>query len=130
MPLPHPISIPITSNATSLLNMINLLPLTRPLDHPREIHNRQAEREIHARQHDSQEDIPTQQARDERERPRRLLALGRDGRVALRRVDEGAREQPERRDQREEDEEEDEVGAHCADEVDQAQHAHADHEVG
>ena len=98
--------------------MVDLLPLTRPLNHPREIHNRQAEREVHARQHDSQEDVPTQQTSDERERTRGLLALRRDGGVALRRVDEGAREQPEGRDQREEDEEEDEVGAHGADEVD------------
>lgn len=86
----------------TLLNMLHLL-LTRAPNHARQIDNRQRKRKIDTRKHNSEEDIPAQQTRDESEGASRFLALCGRGGVPLGCVQEGASEQSESRDQSEED---------------------------
>jgi hypothetical protein len=57
------------------------------------------------------------------------LTLGGNRQFAQSSIEESAREEAECRDEREEDEEEDKVRADGADEVDETEYAHADHEV-
>lgn len=119
-----------TSTTLLSLNMVNLTLLTGALDHSREIHQRKIEREVDASQHDCEEDVPAEDASDEREGACRFLELGGKCGAAVGELEESACEKTEGGDEGEEDEEEDEVGADGADEVDEAEQAHADHEVG
>jgi hypothetical protein len=90
---------------------------------------RQIKRKVDTSQHNSHQNIPTEQACDEGKRASGFLTLRSNRDVPVGKIEERAGEESECGDEREEDKEEDEVRADGADEVDEAEEAHANHEV-
>ena len=113
----------------SSVDVLDLSLLTGTLDHAGKIDNGQREGEVDASKHDGEEYVPSEKARDKREGAGSFLTLCRNSRVALTELEEGTGEETESGGEGEEDKEEDQVGSHRADEVYEAEHAHADHEV-
>lgn len=102
--------------------------LTGAFDEPTQVADGKVDGEVHGSQQLDEEEVPTQQTGDERDTTRGVLQV--DLGSAIADCEEEGGEGAKRRDERRKDQHEDDVCPERADQVDKAQDAHVDVEIG